>query len=172
MTIRFDRRNQWFVIMLTIMLVVVFVIFVNVTKSPLISLILCAMPICLLVVYCVLTMRVFVFSEEGCVIRFLRFTRFYSWTELCSKRLIYYKNCWEYRSPYNKGVEFSIKAMRRPTWMKGATYSMLHPFSHVYVYFRNEKQHLLKGEYLEFHSANEGEFLNILNKWGIQLQEE
>lgn len=62
-------------------------------------------------------------SKTGCTVSFLGYKRVYDWEELKTKYIEYYDNSIEYRTPYTGGVVFSKKEIRKPKWLKIATYS-------------------------------------------------
>ena len=65
--------------------------------------------------------RILIMSKQGCVAKFLKFQRFYTWDELAIKRYENYRymlgNGSKYcPAPYKKGVFFSRRKVRK--WKK------------------------------------------------------
>lgn len=65
--------------------------------------------------------RILIMSKQGCVAKFLKFQRFYTWDELAIKRYENYRYMFGNGSkycpaPYKKGVFFSRRKVRK--WKK------------------------------------------------------
>lgn len=151
----------------------------NPNRSPELLLWLLAGPTFLfsfLLFICISHERTVEMSAEGCLIRFLRYEKFYRWDELQVQRLANYDEChWGKRSPeliqYDEGAEFSPKPVRRRRSQPPQFYCQWHPLTYIYVNFRNKaaeeapkfKEHVCEAD-KEF-------FLAKMAEWGVVLEE-
>lgn len=149
---------------------VIFVVFMNIGGST-IALLLVLIITILILRFWVAVGRVLVFDENGCTVKFLWFSRSYTWEELNTKHIVDMKNLLGYRQPYSAGAIFSTKDVRIPKLLMPAYYcAYVHPFEFFFVYF-DPKLPCEKWDTPPFrvYVVDENDFLSHMENWGVEL---
>ena len=127
-------------------------------------------------------------TEEGCIVRFLGYSKLYLWNQMKTKKRI---------PIYIQGMRFenaliydSLLLSYRKVWIRkhnhlGRPYKYIvptiHPFSLIFISFRPKKAHLSSYEKkleqaIESHNppgfyADEEQILALLQRWGVTLDD-
>ena len=119
--------------------------------------------------YWIATGKTIIINEYGCSISFLGYKREYRWCELETKYIEYYNNSIEYRTLYRGGVVFAEKEIKKPKWIKAATYSVfINPISVFFIYFKPEKPQL-HYKYPQIYEIEEGLFIDKMKEWKVDI---
>lgn len=124
----------------------------------------------LIIRYWIATGKTIIINEYGCSISFLGFKREYKWDELETKHIEYYNNSIEYRTLYHGGVVFSEKEIKKPKWVKAATYSIfIHPISVFFIYFKPKRPKLYY-KYPQIYEIEKGLFIDKMREWKVDIK--
>jgi len=107
-----------------------------------------------------------ILTKEGCQIYFFTYRKFYKWDEIKTIEYTNFKNTYKPRSPYEEGVYFSKKNLKKPKKIELTMYAILvHPFSLIYVNFKNGEPYMSCAVY----EVEKDIFLNTMQEWGIAI---
>ena len=116
--------------------------------------------------------RTFIMDENGCTVCFWKYHKKYIWEELHTKRIEKHHLPslldGRYSYPYLTEVVFSPHKIRKPRFIRGATYCLLHPLSCIYVNFSPKNQNYSSGRYYE---VDEAIFRQKMSEWNVALEE-
>lgn len=116
--------------------------------------------------------RTFIMDEEGCTVCFWRFRKKYTWTELRTKKIEEYYlpsiTDGKLRCPYTKEAFAAPYKIRKPRMIRSNLYSLLYPFSFIYVNFSLKNKNWKTGRYYEI---DEGIFRQKMKDWDVDWVE-
>lgn len=169
-------------------LIAVGIIFVNVYGGGKISqmemhriiiLLLLHLPLIMIIINdFIVSCRTIIMNEKGCTIRILKYERFYRWEDFAVKRKEgkdWFTMGARYVNMYvpEKGVFFSIRPMKKPKSLDPQIYCMIHPFACFCIYLIDDiKVHNRVKDPNLFCEIDEKEFMQNMEKWGVELEEE
>jgi len=112
--------------------------------------------------------QILIMDESGCTIKFLHFTRKYSWAEL-NIEMVDYTGMIGYRDPYHEGVIF-YKGNRKPRLLKPSAYSLfVHPFKFFFVNFEPDIKYNKFVCCPDLYVVSKDVFLEKMNEWGVKI---
>ena len=120
------------------------------------------------------TCREITMDEQGCTVRFIFFTRCYTWQELVTCKRERYTRV-TYKSPYDEAVIFSPHRIRKPKWMKPLEYVFIAPpFSFFFVHFMPRNKELYESRLNGFPllcCIDSEEFLSKMAEWKVAISD-
>ena len=137
------------------------VLFFEVGLSPVLL-----VPVLLIIVaikYCIASLRTIELSKVGIQVSFLCFKKLYLWNDLATKRIVDLKH--EHRIAYKRAVIFCKNKTRIFKRTPGIYNILVNSFNFVCIYFE------VKNNHFRLYEVNETIFLEILNFWGVELEE-
>ncbi len=116
--------------------------------------------------------RTFVLNEYGCTVHFWKYKKLYTWDQLKTKRIEKYNSRplinGTYRGYYLTEAIFCFRKIRKPKFIRPSTYSIIHPFSCIYINFNPTPENWKRGRHYE---VDEMEFREKMKQWGVELEE-
>ncbi len=101
------------------------------------ALVICTLPFCVLIRAYIATGRTIIFSPDGIIVRFGKFSKTYTY-DMVHIEIATLTNCvgLGYRLPYKEGVIITPSTTPWPKWMMPDQYcALFHPWSVIFVYF-------------------------------------
>lgn len=137
MTICSDKQYQFIVLFLYTSIIVIAALLYVQTKSWLGALVLFACCAPIVTAYWIAVGRRIVLDSNGIEVSFLWYKKKMPWMEMRIKKYFHVdRSSYGYRDPYTDGVEFCLKNIQRPKWIKPFQYAVLaHPISYIVFHF-------------------------------------
>lgn len=170
MVITSSKEYSYMVIVMMLALVMFYYILLYLGCGWLIGVVLIAFPMLITVRYWIALRRTITISEKGCTVKFLWYIKSYEWKELRVAKIKQNAHTFGYKEYGVEGVVFLPIHIRKPKWIKPATYCVFaHPLSVFFVYFNSVKQN---NQYIpDMYAVEEECFLNKMSMWNIVIEQ-
>lgn len=120
--------------------------------------------------------RTLFFDRNGITVKFLIFTKTYTWKELKTKRIENYSDRLRINHAYNKAAVFSPKIIRNPLKLYPINYNIFavlftNPFKYMFIYFDPyHGQKKFERDMPYTYMVDEAEFKKCMRDWHIDIE--
>lgn len=122
--------------------------------------------------------RTFVFDKNGITVKFCKFSKFFKWEELKTKRIEDYSTdirLKHMKHPYVKAAVFSAKVIRNPFKFYPCYYTIFavlftDPFKYIFVYFDPHLGNKAPYNMPHMYEVDEAEFKKCMIEWNVDIE--